>query len=413
MEKNNNIIEDFLIMMLIIVCSYQRIFLNISSFLDEILLILIFLFEIVKFIIKRKKINIKEIIPWAIFIVITMFNILLKKYEPRAYFEEIFNYLKIIILFETFRLANLDKQRYKRLMIFFVVINLISMLYGIFTFHFYKVIGYTVGDKFRNGVLRIRGLSGHPIALGFSSLLVLIFMYELKKENKKQKIISCIIGLISLYSLYLTQSRIVLAFAIGYFIFKILQKIVEKNNKKKNLFIAIIICLIIGISTITIISNINNIKNYLSDDIENTIRMYALQKSFEVFVKYPILGTGVGTFSDSASIKYNSYVYSEFNFYRFKDFLTEESGNVFESYLAKVIIETGIIGILFHIVFFKRYFKIAKRTNSTALYYLLICMCISMILNKAYQIPFVIGMAVIISNKNYMLLKEKKTEKKE
>ena len=79
---------------------------------------------------------------------------------------------------------------------------------------------------------------------------------------------------------------------------------------------------------------------YLQKDINDTIRFYALIKSGEVLKKYPILGTGIGTFSSSASIKYNSYVYEEFSFDRFMDKATENSGNLFESSLAKITIET-------------------------------------------------------------------------
>jgi len=408
MKKNDDIIENALIVALIIVGSYQRIFLNISSYLDEILLIVILFYEVAKMLLNKSKVfEIKKMIIFVIFIVITMTNIFIKQYEPLAYFEEIFNFLKFIIIIELIKLIDINEKRYYKLMNILVLLNIISMIYGIINYQFYDVIGYNPGDKFRNGKLRIRGLAAHPIPFGFACLFIAIYLFEYKKKNKTEKFINYIALIISIYSLYLTKTRLPQFLLLVYFGFKFIYKIIQNFKQKKKkliVFLSIIILLIISILSII---KINAIKIYLADDIENTIRMYALQKSYEIFQKYPIVGTGIGTFGGTASIKYDSYVYSEFNFNRFNTLINNSTGNVFESYFAKVLIETGIVGILFILYFLIEYYKIAKKTNDVMLLYVLMCMGALLLINNVYQLPFIIAVSLLIS-KNYNLIKNNK-----
>lgn len=398
MKNKSNLIENILLFLFIIICSYQIIFATINTFLDEFILIAIVMYEFLfHFVIKKEKIPAKNTFVFVVFIIITLSNVIFKQYNGFAYFEEIFNYLKLIILFEIFSLLKIDEKRYKKFMLLFIIVNLISMILGIMSYHFSSVIGYIEGSKFRNGKLRIAGLAGHPISLGFCSLFCIIYLVEKKKDSIMNKILSFLLILIFIYALLLTQDRLATMLLVMYLLIKTILVTLKKVRANVKKVVPFIVFIILGFCGIVFMIKSESINNYLKDDMEDTIRMFALQKSAEIFVDHPLLGTGIGTFGCRASIKYDSYVYNDYNFDRFKSLMYSSSGNIFESYLSKIIIETGIVGILFFAYFFFKYYKRAVINKNFFLFILLLCTNIYIILCNAYQIPFVIGMALTIS----------------
>ncbi len=403
MKKFYLYIENILIFLLLTICSYQGVFFKINSYLDEFILFIIIMYEfIIHFFIKKEKIKLKYMLIFIIFISVTLINLIIKSYSEKAYFQEVFNFLKPIILLETLSLININEKRHNLFLKMFILINFISIIYGIFYYLFYDSIGYTIGDKFRNGKIRIEGFSGHPISLGFASLMIIVFVNEIKKNRIIEKIIYFFIVILTFWALILTQDRLPLALLFVYIIFYLILFLKKFSSRKKEILFVIII-IMIGLISILGIFFFNRIKDYLSEDIENTIRMYAWQKAFEIFKVYPFLGTGIGTFGCTASIKYNSYVYNIFNFNRFTNLVNSSTGNVFESYFAKVLIETGLFGIFFYSYFFLKYFKISIKNKSRQLFFLVLCIIILSTLNNMYQIPFIIGIAIEISYNNFLL----------
>lgn len=402
MKKKSNLIENILLFVFIIICSYQSIFAALNTFLDEFILIAIVVYEfLLHFIIKKEKIPAKNTFVFVIFIIITLINIILKRYDGFAYFEEIFNYLKFIILFEIFSLMKIDEKRYKKFMLIFIIVNLISMILGILSYHFSSVIGYIEGNKYRNGRLRIAGLSGHPISLGFGALFCIIYLIESKKNKFFSKFLSFVIVAIFIYSLILTQDRLATMLLVMYLFIKIVLVAIKKVRANVKKVIPFIIFIVISFCSILFMIKSEAINNYLKDDMEDTIRMFALQKSSEIFVDHPLLGTGIGTFGCRASIKYDSYVYTSYDFDRFKSLMYSSAGNIFESYLSKIIIETGVVGILFFAYFFLKYYKCAINNKNLLLFVLILCTNIYIILCNAYQMPFVVGLAFTISFNEY------------
>lgn len=391
-------IEDFLILLLIFVCSMQSFFAKFFSFADEtielVLLVYVILFD---YFLCRKKlyINKKNTVFTIVFILLTILNVFIKKYDSMAYLEEFFNYFKFLIVLEIFKLIEIDNKRLKKFLNFFIIITLVSCLNGLY--RFYIKPSYIPGDMHRNGKLRIAGFSGHPITLAFSCLTCIVYLVNNLKDSIAVKTIKIILIYFLIYCIILTQSRLVLLFLGVYFIYRILYKIYEKSiNKKAVLYLLIFLSFSIVIIIFLVFSQ--NIKEYLSGDIEDTIRFFALKKAFEILPDNFLLGTGIGTFSCRAASKYYSYVYTKYDFSQFYDYTF--LGDCFESQLAKILIQTGVLGFIFYYYFLFKNFKLAK--NNELLIYLYLILFIEMILNPVYQIPYVIILAIVNSN-NYLI----------
>lgn len=393
-------IEDCLILLLILVCSTQSFFAKYFSFADEVIEVILFMYVVLfdYFLNKKKKLHINKntVIITAIFILLTMLNVFIKKYNFMAYLEEILNYFKFLLILEMFKLIEIDNQRIKKFLNFFIIITVISCLYGLY--RFYIKTSYISGDMHRNGKLRIAGFSGHPITLAFSSLTCVAYlMNNLKKSSLKVKIIKIFLTGFFIYCIFLTQSRLVLFFLVMYFIYRILFKIYEKSiNKKKTFYV--LATLSLSVILIIALTFSSNIKGYLKGDIEDTIRFFSMKKVFEILPDNFLLGTGIGTFSCRAASKYYSYVYTKYDFSQFYEYTF--LGDCFESQLAKILIQTGVLGFLFYYYFLMKNFKLAKKNE--LLIYLYLILFIEMIFNPIYQIPYAIILAIVNSN-NYFI----------
>lgn len=92
---------------------------------------------------------------------------------------------------------------------------------------------------------------------------------------------------------------------------------------------------------------------------QNTGRLYFVKVGFEIFRDYPIIGTGFGTFGDSATLIYSSPIYEEYNLagiyhYLGRDFYSDNQ-------YIQVIVQTGIVGtILFTIFLLNLFYRMIK-----------------------------------------------------
>ncbi|MCA1031421.1 O-antigen ligase family protein [Bacillus timonensis] len=90
----------------------------------------------------------------------------------------------------------------------------------------------------------------------------------------------------------------------------------------------------------------NRFKDAFSDEtLEQSTgggRLYYVEKSLEIVKDHPIIGTGFGTFGGSATLAYSSPIYEDYNINR--NFYSDNQ------YIL-ALTETGILGILFLIVF--------------------------------------------------------------
>lgn len=405
MTKKLDKMGEFLIILLMIIMSYQSIFSKYFSFLDEIIIIFLFVLSIVYIILKKKYCDIKTYIYILIYIILTLITALLRKYNFLMYSIEIFNYVKLFALFESFKTIKLDKTKLNKLIKYFFIINIPSIICGIYQILKFELTNDATGFMYRNNTIRVDGFSGHPITLGMIGAIVFYFCLRNIKSLKKD-IKYLIISIISLVIVILTGSRFPLAILIIMLLYDIFFRIKEKYKINTKIIFIIITCLLL-ITLIMLGINYEKIEDYI-DNEKSSIRLYSLTKVPEILSKYPILGTGIGTYSCRVSIQYKSVVYEEFNFSEdMLNFATENISSGFESHLAKQLIETGLVGtILYYGYFINILIHAIKKKNKDVILFILI-MLLNSIINQIYNLPLVLISGILISN---MYLKQERID---
>ncbi|MBM7571364.1 O-antigen ligase family protein [Aquibacillus albus] len=78
-------------------------------------------------------------------------------------------------------------------------------------------------------------------------------------------------------------------------------------------------------------------------------RIFFVKKGLEIFMDYPVIGTGFGTFGDSAALVYSSPIYADYGlediyYYLGKDFYSDNQ-------YIQIIVQTGTIGVILFALF--------------------------------------------------------------
>ncbi|SEA77027.1 O-antigen ligase [Thalassobacillus cyri] len=94
-------------------------------------------------------------------------------------------------------------------------------------------------------------------------------------------------------------------------------------------------------------------------------RLFIVKKGFEIYKDHPIIGTGFGTFGDSASLNFGSPLYKQYDIE--KKFFSDNQ-------YIQIIVQTGTIGVLLFAVFLLNMLWILfKKRKETHLAYVLLC----------------------------------------
>lgn len=377
------------ILLFLLITSYQSIF---PSFSDEILIIIWFGYFLTNAVLRKviltKKLKLSIGVSF-LYIMISLFTLLLMNGIHKAYFIDIINDLKIFMLFILFSSIDLNSDDIKNIMRVYIILLIPNIVIALMEFVQVYIFKINIPGKMRNGVTRLSALSGHPIHLGYIAMSIGLW----KIYNKKY-----IQSLIYVLILFGTQTRLtIVIFEIG-IVLIILSKVINLFGKKLNkMFISIIILII----PILVMTNYSSINSYLEEDVENTIRFYSIKKSIEIFKDYPLLGTSIGTFNGNGSLLYNKTIYNKYKFSQASLETALESSSGFESQLARQLIETGIIGvILFYSIFISRavyLFRKRKLIYGKYILFLNIVNMINSLLNPLYSLPLITFSLISIS----------------
>jgi putative inorganic carbon (hco3(-)) transporter len=220
-------------------------------------------------------------------------------------------------------------------------------------------------------IVRIYGMTGNPnslaIFMGFAIVCTLYLLYEVKVAQRK-----LLYGTLILFSgiLLLTYSRGTwIALLVGLIIFILLAR-------KWSIISPVVIAALLGFILVytpvnygvQFVKSLDLDIEHPGDDLGGTIggrlgeltseenidlmvesgRIFYIKKGFEVFKDYPVLGSGFGTFGDSATLSYGSPIYQKYgirsDIYGGKNFYSDNQ-------YIQVIAETGALGVIAFAVF--------------------------------------------------------------
>ena len=259
----------YLLILLFIVLSNQSIFIS-FSFLDEILLVLIFLFYIIDCLITKRKLirnttlNVTFLLIFVLYIMITLISLSINQYQMQAYIMEIFNNIKPLIILFFFVNLKISENITKILMNSLIIANIPSILIAftdLIKFYVLNINSYH-GFKERYGLIRLEGLSGHPITLGFILMILVIWIHHNYSKNTVLKLLIVFLLLMQ----FLTFSRLPLVLTISYFI-------IVYFNTIKDVLIKKVILISVVIITIFVLPYFYSsiFESFLEDEAEHTI----------------------------------------------------------------------------------------------------------------------------------------------
>lgn len=228
-------------------------------------------------------------------------------------------------------------------------------------------------DLSESNRMRIYGLTGNPNVLGTYLSIAFVLSLYLRSIYTKYRIWLNIASIIIFGVFLLTYSRgTLISFAIGMVVYLLLSR---KWSVIKPLAISIILSLPIIYYPVVMITDYmegqqlaENQTEQVQEKVPNetekkddfskrmteafnkeTIqkstewgRLYIVKQGFEIFMDYPIIGTGFGTYGDSASLSYPSPIYEK---YRITTQIYSDNQYI------QVITQTGTLGVISFAVF--------------------------------------------------------------
>lgn len=218
--------------------------------------------------------------------------------------------------------------------------------------------------------IRIYGLVGNPNALGlFLSFSFIILMYLKSTIQSKGVWIINICIVLSMGVWVLTYSRGTwIAFVVTLISYALLTKNWRVIKTSLIAVIAGIILVALPVSGITNLMENTDFgtkqrdaqkeydnsegsfagrmsETFDQDSIEGSMssgRLYIVSKGFTIFKDQPLIGTGFGTFGDSATLAYGSPIYEKYNIGL--EFFSDNQ-------YIQVIVQTGIVGVILFAIF--------------------------------------------------------------
>lgn len=390
---------SIIIILFLFVGSYQGV---VPSYSDEILLILLTSYIIVKALMDNGYIVINKKLFSALFIYISIgvvVSIMRLYYDSNALemlISEIFNNLKPLIVLILFSTLLISDKYQKFLISAFVIINIPSIIISLNQYR-NRDIGYAMGLKMRDGVGRIMGYAGHPIAYGFILVILIMIMFSWKEYplKKKWQRIALDVGIVFFcVLLYFTQSRYpqFLLISIGMLLY-----ILKKKSSTKTL-----ILFVIAIGLVFLLAFASPLINEFFNGEANTVRFVGIQTGIKTLTHFPLFGCGIGTFGTASSFEVNSYVYKLFDIsINTTRTANLSSGCFFETGFFQKIVENGIIGTMCYYYIFVRYIILALRKKSYLNLAIILLITLNSIMNPLYRLPGIFIVGICMSNLNW------------
>jgi putative inorganic carbon (hco3(-)) transporter len=316
-----------------------------------------------------------HIFEWGffVFLIIGSFVGVLMGVSPGAVIFQLRTFLIMYLLYFIVSRMKIDKKDYIDFAWVTIFVGILVSLHGIVEKlslrQFLLPEAWSEKTLSATNIARIYGMTGNPnslaILLGFAIVCVLYLLYEVKVTHRK-----LIYSILVLFNgiLLLTGSRGTwIALVVGVIIFILLAK-------KWSVISPIIIAGLLGFILVytpvyygtEYVKSLDIEIDYAEDEgsfagrlggltneenvnlMVESGRIFYIKKGFEVFKDYPVMGSGFGTFGDSATLSYGSPIYPNYNIrsdiYGGKNFYSDNQ-------YIQVIAETGAMGVISFAVF--------------------------------------------------------------
>ncbi len=373
MEQSISKITKYLLIILAIIVplrdliSYYTI--SYMKFLPDIMIYILLLFVLIK---NKFKLNLKIYDKlYIVFLIIGFISTLINKTSILAYALQFRSITTMYILFYILRTLKLDKEIYKPALKTLIITTSIIGICAIGEYLTNKCLmfpeNWALSIKYATNYARTYSLVNNPNTFSVLMFMTMLLAYYCEKEEHLK--IPKAYYLLVFISIILGASRSTMLVLLIFLIFVFLNSRKEHNYKN---FINFIIIGLISIGLFFSLSTIKSMMHYScaiqdkneyskeeinnstanrweetlsGDTLKNSMsngRVYNIKKGLEIFMDYPIIGTGFGTFGSAASRMVTPKLYEKYDLYE---------GFYSDNDYIKIFVETGILGTIFFIAF--------------------------------------------------------------
>jgi len=305
-------------------------------YIDEIFVVLMTIFFVVVLLVKGKikKISWIVLLPLIFIICVGLLSGIYNGNSVIVTFNGIFDYVKYFLIIPAFSVLAVSKDKflkiYKAVFGLAVFLSVVAFLQALFFYFGKGVLG--VDTKFidiRFGIPRVPSLMGHPNLLGLYSLLFFILDFSLVRHFRWQNIL-LMLGVV------FSASRMVWT---AFFVFLILFALYTKNKKS---FLLFFLCAMVFLLVFPFFYA-HTVKDWSN---EGTYRGYCRAKSVEIWKEHPFLGVGPGMYGGVISVKFNSKIYSEYDFSPYWFDYGLKKFHSLDQFWAQILAEMGLLGVI-------------------------------------------------------------------
>lgn len=343
--------------------------------------------------INRSKIIIHSVIGFFIVLIYGTIMALWHGISEDSIVADIIDIMKIPIFYLCFLFIKVDIKFIEYIKNIYVTLNVPSIIIGIFQWFYATYMGRYLGvSVYRDRLLgvRINGMAGHNIAMGFAMMITIIILLEKlieKKQPKKIILLYSIILLGAFFCLIMAQSRLPIIITILYIIIKYIYYRLKSTTK-------LLIKIAALISVIFYFASMNFQRyDYLNNE-EETIRYKTIDLSLTVCQEYPLLGYGLGSYGLPQSLK-SSDIYNYSHSSESIKYIISKDGTR-EAFFFQMLIEIGIVGV---ILYYMPFLLIMIKSFRRKLYDLFLLLSFGVVFqsffNGLYQMPIFFYVALL------------------
>lgn len=382
-NSRDNKIVTYIIEFMILVSSFE--YLIPISWFDEIALVILTVYMVVR----KRKIEKSLIFTVCMFFIYCIVGLFINMRINIYSIFSLFDMIKPIFLIGLIVNTKLNSKNVKTIIYFFQVVNIPSVMVALVgeiwvnMLHRPWVIE-TGTYKLYDGMLILRagGLYGHSgVFSSICSVLVIITVFDKKMGRKRW-----LLAMFFFVGLCCGRGRWPLFYTVMALFCYIYFNITKKNRKY-------ILGILIIVAIVAIYPVIQFVLREYAIDLETQIRFAGYRVIIEHIPQIVLFGYGVGSIGNLYSIKYNYSLFYELG-------IVKWGMNDWESTFAKSMMQVGVTGtILWYKTLIVYLYKVAKSIGKykelTLL--LLTIYILDTLINKAYNIPYIIILAVFIS----------------
>lgn len=345
-----------IIIVFLLLCGNMNNIINfdIFSFADEVFVLIVLLFSIVK-LLDKKKINIRTLknvellsVFWLLGIISCILN---SNYSIMSLIVSSFLAIKFWLLVFSFEHLGDYKDIFKQIEKAIYIVEKIAIVFALFNILMpnYYLQYFTFNENFvRFGLTSITSCFNHPSTFGWFMSLCCYFRFCDYCINKNKKTLKFML-LDIIFAVLSLRTKVILSLVIIFLLYFVFLSNESSKKRVKGFIICSVLSLVLFFVFKPIIVNTYNIY-FNNNDASNVARTMLYKNSVNIGIDYFPLGAGFGKYGTYYASKNYSEYYYKYGLSSIYGMTPSDSKYSMDTYWPAIIGECGFIGFIILII---------------------------------------------------------------